>query len=110
MSKDLFSVAGVARNPDGEMKVRFANDIVSRTKILVKANCTEIDLNELPAPMGKLDALKWLLAEKNYSGDAQFVVQLKLQEKTSEAKKAQLKISGVTCLMKEKETVPEAAR
>jgi len=108
MSKELFSVAGVARNPDGEMKVRFANDLVSRTKILVKAGCTEIDLNELPAPMSKLDALKWLLAEKDYSGDAQFVVQLKLQEKTSEAKKAQLKLGGVVAKATEKVSALEA--
>lgn len=94
MSKDLFTVAGVARNPDGEMKVRFANDIVTRTKILVKAGCTEIELVELPEPMSKLNALR-VLAEKNYSGDAGFVVQLKLAEKTKQAKKAQLKISGV---------------
>ena len=108
MSKDLFSVAGVARNPDGEMKVRFANDIVSRTKILVKANCTEIDLNELPAPMSKLDALKWLNTNKNYESDAQFVVQLKLQEKHKEAKKAQLKLSGIVTQLKEKEAATEA--
>ena len=108
MSKELFSVAGVARNPDGEMKVRFANDLVSRTKILVKAGCTEIDLNELPDPMSKLDALKWLNVDKNYTGDAQFVVQLKLQEKTKEAKKAQLKISGLVAMVKEKEPAEEA--
>ena len=109
MSKDLFTVAGVARNPDGEMKVRFANDIVSRTKILVKAGCTEIELVELPEPMSKLNALK-VLAEKNYPGDAGFVVQLKLAEKTKLAKKAQLKISGVVLQAeqeKERELAPE---
>jgi hypothetical protein len=40
----LFTVAGTARNPDGTVKARFANDLVARIKILNKAGCTDINL------------------------------------------------------------------
>ena len=49
----LFTVAGTATNPDGTTKVRFANDLVARVKILTKAGCTNIELVELPQPMTK---------------------------------------------------------
>jgi hypothetical protein len=54
-----FTVAGTA-SQHGITKVRFANDIVSRTKILIKNNCENINLIELPEPMTKLEALKHL--------------------------------------------------
>ena len=54
-----FTVAGTA-SQHGITKVRFANDLVSRTKILIKNNCENINLVELPEPMTKLEALKYL--------------------------------------------------
>ena len=42
-----FTVAGTAAQ-HGVTKVRFANDLVSRIKILVKNNCENINLIELP--------------------------------------------------------------
>ena len=54
-----FTVAGTA-SQHGITKVRFANDLVSRIKILVKNNCENINLVELPEPMTKLEALKYL--------------------------------------------------
>jgi hypothetical protein len=54
-----FKVAGVSSN-NGEMKVRFANDMV-RVKILTKYDHKDINLIELPKAMTKPNAVKFLL-------------------------------------------------
>ena len=60
MSKDkLFTVAGTATHK-GVTKVRFANDLVARIKILSKAGATDVNLVELPRAMTKLEALQHL--------------------------------------------------
>jgi hypothetical protein len=58
MSK--FTVAGVSTQ-HGITKVRFANDIVSRTKILAKGGHSPLELIELPKAMSKADACQYLL-------------------------------------------------
>lgn len=83
----LFSVAGTARNPDGTVKARFANDLVARIKILNKAGCTDINLVELPEPMTKVQALEYLQTQ-GVEGDAGFAVSQRLADKTASAKKA----------------------
>ena len=87
MSEKLFTVAGTATNPDGTVKVRFANDFVARVKILTKAGCSNIDLVELPRAMTKLEALEYL-QEQRKSGDEGYVVASKLTEKQNLAKRA----------------------
>ena len=91
-----FTVAGTATNPDGTVKARFANDLVARIKILNKARCTNINLIELPQPMTKLEALKYLQAqgESFTAGDAGYAVSAKLAEKTKIAKKGEIKVGG----------------
>jgi hypothetical protein len=83
----LFTVAGTARNPDGTVKARFANDLVARIKILNKAGCTDITLQELPEPMTKVAALEYLQAQ-GAEGDASFAVAQRLADKTASTKKA----------------------
>jgi hypothetical protein len=73
-----FTVAGTA-SQHGITKVRFANDLVSRTKILVKNNCENINLIELPEPMTKLEAL------------AGYAITEKLYEKNKDAKRGEYK-------------------
>lgn len=58
MSK--FSVAGVSTQ-HGITKVRFANDIVSRTKVLAKGGHAPLELIELPHLMDKAEACQYLL-------------------------------------------------
>ena len=87
MSEKLFTVAGTATNPDGTVKVRFANDFVARVKILTKAGCSNIDLVELPRPMTKLEALEHLQGLRK-EGDAGYVVSSKMAEKQNLAKRA----------------------
>jgi hypothetical protein len=55
-----FTVAGVSTE-NGVSKVRFANDLVSRTKIMLKGGRTEVEFIELPRPMSKAEACAHLL-------------------------------------------------
>ena len=68
-NEKTFTVVGTAKNADGTVKARFANDLVSRIKILNKAGCTDINLQELPQAMTKLEALQFLTAQ-GVAGDA----------------------------------------
>ena len=54
-----FTVAGVSTQ-NGVTKVRFANDFVSRVKMLIKAGHTDIELIELAEPLTKADAVAYL--------------------------------------------------
>jgi len=88
-----FTVAGTATNADGTAKARFANDLVARIKILNKAGCTNINLQELPHAMTKLQALQFL-QEQGQTGDAGYAVANKLAEKTKIAKKGEVKVKA----------------
>ena len=66
MSK--FTHAGVSRLKD-EFKARWAND-AARAKILAKNGHTDIDVIELPNPMGKLEAVQYLLSINFDNGNA----------------------------------------
>ena len=95
MSDKLFTVAGYATNPDGTVKVRFANDLVARIKILNKAGCTDINLQELPRPMNKVEALEFLSAQ-GVAGDAGYVIGTKLTERKGIAERAGKKVTLAT--------------
>ena len=55
----VFKVVGVS-TLNGVTKVRFANDFVSRVKILNKQGHTDIDLMELPEALTKAECVKHL--------------------------------------------------
>lgn len=61
MSIQYFTVAGVSTQ-HGVTKVRFANDIVSRTKLLAKGGHSPLELIELPKSMTKAEACQHLLS------------------------------------------------
>ena len=88
-----FTIAGTATNPDGTTKARFANDLVSRIKILNKAGCTNINLVELPTPMTKVDALKYMQEQGMVDGDAGYAVAQRLADKTKTAKKREVSVT-----------------
>jgi hypothetical protein len=92
-TEKLFTVAGTATNADGTVKARFANDLVARIKILNKAGCTDINLQELPSAMTKLQALQFL-QEQGQTGDAGYAVANKLAEKTKLAKRGEVKVKA----------------
>jgi len=89
-TEKTFTVAGTATNADGTVKVRFANDLVARIKILNKNKCTSINLVELPSAMSKLEALQHLQTLGITAGDAGFAVANKLAEKSKTAKKGEV--------------------
>ena len=55
-----FKVAGVSTQ-NGVTKVRFANDLASRVKLLAKGGHSPLELIELPKAMSKADACQYLL-------------------------------------------------
>jgi len=91
-TEKLFTVAGTATQ-NGTTKVRFANDMVARVKILTKNNCDNINLIELPRPMTKLEALQHLQTLGITDGDAGYAVANKLSEKSKVAKRAEVKVA-----------------
>lgn len=100
-----FTVAGIATNPDGTTKARFANDLVARIKILNKANCTNINLIELPTPMTKLAALEHLQSLGTFTGDAAYAIANRVADKASATKKGEI---NVTLKTGSKPTSPSA--
>ena len=62
----MFKVIGVS-TLNGVTKVRFANDMVSRVKILNKDGHKDINLIELSAPLSKADAVKHLKTTELYA-------------------------------------------
>lgn len=106
-TEKLFSVAGTARNADGTVKARFANDLVARIKILNKAGCTDINLVELPRAMTKLEALQYLTEQGITEGDAGFAVANKLAEKAKVAKKGEVKVKATKTKTAKKDVTAE---
>ena len=91
-NEKTFTVVGTAVNADGTIKVRWANDLVSRIKILDKAGCTDIDLMELTEGMTKLVAAQYFLDNrKNLSEAQKEILEVKIAEKSRVTKRATMK-------------------
>lgn len=83
-----YTHAGVSRL-NGEFKVRFANDS-TRVKILIKNGHTDIDIIELKHPMGKAEAVDYLLSIDFDNGNAEVRAALEAaREKRTEKPKAE---------------------
>ena len=89
----LFTVAGTS-NLNGEVKVRFGNDLVARIKVLHSRGNTDVNLIELPSPMTKLDALLFLQTAGHAVGDAGVIIAAKVAEKSKAAKSGEMIIKG----------------
>ena len=61
MSEGIFTVAGVSTQ-HGITKVRFANDLASRVKLLAKGGHNPLELVQLPKAMTKAEACQYLLS------------------------------------------------
>ena len=66
-----FKVAGTTRLPSGTVKVRFANDLVSRIKILHKNGHSDLELIELGEEMSKADICKMLINHPKFQSEEQ---------------------------------------
>ena len=66
----LYTVAGTSTF-NGKTKVRFANDYVSRFKILTKNGHENIEIMELSKPMSKAEVCKFLQSHEKFQTEAQ---------------------------------------
>ena len=67
MDTKTYKVVGVSTSPQGETKIRFAQDLVSRIKTLVMRKHTNILLRETPAPMSKEAAIAWMITQQDFN-------------------------------------------
>jgi hypothetical protein len=67
MDTKTYRIVGVSTTPQGETKIRFAQDLVSRIKTLVMRKHTNIVLRETPAPMSKEAAIAWMLTQADFN-------------------------------------------
>lgn len=87
MTTQTFTVVGITEH-NGNVKVRFTDDMVRRVKQFSKGGATRIDFVDLPEPMTKIEALKYMLTCKEFSSeDDQATIQDTLEDKEREARK-----------------------
>jgi len=65
-----FSVAGTSRL-NGTVKIRFANDFVSRMKVLFKNGHEDVELIELGGEFTKSEVCQILMAHPNFQSEEQ---------------------------------------
>ena len=71
MSTNKTYTVAVTSVSNGKTKVRFAQDYVSRFKILNKNGHTDIELVELGSAMSKADICKMLMGHEKFQSEAQ---------------------------------------
>ena len=97
---NTFTVVGITDH-GGNVKVRFTDDMVRRVKQFSKGGAGRIDFIELPSPMTKIEALKYMLTCKEFSSeDDQATIQDTLEDKEREARKGSgtVKVKGTVSL------------
>tara|TARA_B110000503_G_C7022132_1_gene360267 strand:+ start:522 stop:884 length:363 start_codon:yes stop_codon:yes gene_type:complete len=91
MTAKTFSVAGVSTFK-GVTKVRFANDFVSRIKILAKNEHTDVELIELGTELTKEEVCKVLVAHPKFQSEtAQAAIAEYLTRNVKQPKEAKAK-------------------
>ena len=102
----MFKVIGIS-TLNGVTKVRFANDMVSRVKILNKDGHKDINLVELPKALSKADCVKHLkttdlyvkfadainAADSKYNGTATVKVSMDSLKARAEAVKSETEVA-----------------
>ncbi len=87
MTTQTFTVVGITDH-NGNVKVRFTDDMVRRVKQFSKGGASRIDFIELPNPMTKIEALKYMLTCKEFqSAEDQATIEDTLEDKEREARK-----------------------
>ena len=67
MTEKLYSVAGIATDKRGNTKVRYANDLVNRIKVLSRDSFTNINLVELDDEYDKFEICQILLSDTRFT-------------------------------------------
>ena len=98
MTTQTFTVVGITEH-NGNVKVRFTDDMVRRVKQFSKGGASRIDFIELPNAMTKIEALKYMLTCKEFSSENdQATIQDVLEDKEREARKGTVKVKGTVSL------------
>lgn len=90
MSEETFTVVGTAKSPSGLLKVRWTNNLWPHYDRITRQGCSEIDFHETPNAMTKLEALEWLMANKELTEEQKEIVYLKKAEKIRKKRKLSL--------------------
>lgn len=103
-----FKVAGIVSDDKGRTKVRYCNDLVGRVKLFSKnASTKRIEFVELPNPMDKVSAIKFLTShEKFQSPEDQAVLFEALESRESTPKVKKTKVEKVAKVKTSKKNVP----
>lgn len=64
-----FSVAGTSQGPDGQVKIRFANDYVGRFKQLLRKGHNRVNLIELGEDFTKGEIVQVLIAHPQFQDE-----------------------------------------
>lgn len=67
MDTKTYKVVGISTSPQGETKIRFAQDLVSRIKTLVMRKHTNILLRETPSAMSKEQSIQWMITQADFN-------------------------------------------
>lgn len=67
MSEKVYKVAGIATDKRGNTKVRYANDLATRIKVLSRDSFTNINLIELDDEYEKFEICQLLLSDNRFS-------------------------------------------
>lgn len=98
MTAQTFTVVGITDH-NGSVKVRFTDDMVRRVKQFAKGGASRIDFIELPEPMTKIEALKYMLTCKEFaSEDDQATIEDILEDKIKESRKGEVKVKAAPSL------------
>lgn len=94
MANQTFKVAGITVHGEST-KVRFTDDMVRRIKQFTKGGATRCDFVELPSPMTKIEALKYLQEHSDFqSPEDQAILADCLEDREKEAGKGTVKIKA----------------
>lgn len=94
MTSQTFTVVGIT-NHNGNVKIRFTDDMVRRVKQFSKGGAGRIDFIELPEPMTKIEALRYMLTCKEFqSEDDQATITTTLEDKIKESRKGEVKVKA----------------
>jgi hypothetical protein len=94
MTNKTFTVVGITEI-NGEVKVRFANDLVRRVKQFNKAeNATRVTFAELPKAMTKLEALNHMLTMDEFqSEEDQATIRDTIEDKERDIRRKSTRVS-----------------
>jgi len=67
MTEKLYRVAGIATDKRGNTRVRYANDLVNRIKVLSRDNFTNINLIDLDDEYDKFEICQILLSDNRFT-------------------------------------------